>query len=384
MSERRALALVVGRELREATRRKTFWIVIGVALLASTAAVTLPAVLGDSRTTYDVVVVSGDQALHDELIDTGRVLDADIELTTTSSVDEARRAVDDGKASIAVLGGDRPSIVVKAGENEQIVALAQQVLARRIQAAGLMAAGLSPSQVATAMAQPAVPVDERKADSESRRGSASIISIALYLILLMLTIQVANGTAIEKANRISEVLLAIVRPAPLLFGKVIAVGLVGFLTLAAGVAPVLIKLSVGGDLPAGLPSAIGAGAAWFVLGAALYLTIAGALGALVERQEEAGSAAAPLSIILVGSYLVGLSAPDSSLGAVLAVLPLTSTLVMPSRIAMGVASPASIIASLVLASIAVVLAVRVGAGVYRRAIVRTGRRVKLKDVLRAP
>ena len=28
----------------------------------------------------------------------------------------------------------------------------------------------------------------------------------------MLMIQVANGTAIEKANRISEVLLAIVRP----------------------------------------------------------------------------------------------------------------------------------------------------------------------------
>ena len=53
------------------------------------------------------------------------------------------------------------------------------------------------------------------------------MSIVLYLLLFMLMIQVANGTAIEKANRISEVLLAIVRPGALLFGKVIGVGIIG-------------------------------------------------------------------------------------------------------------------------------------------------------------
>ena len=52
----------------------------------------------------------------------------------------------------------------------------------------------------------------------------------------MLMILVANGVAIEKANRISEVLLAIVRPGPLLFGKVIGVGLVGIATLAIAAA----------------------------------------------------------------------------------------------------------------------------------------------------
>ena len=77
----------------------------------------------------------------------------------------------------------------------------------------------------------------------------------------MLTIQVANGTAIEKANRISEVLLAIVRPAPLLFGKVVAVGLIGAMTLLAGAVPVLIKAVAGGDLPAGLLQGLAAGGA---------------------------------------------------------------------------------------------------------------------------
>jgi ABC-2 type transport system permease protein len=145
---------------------------------------------------------------------------------------------------------------------------------------------------------------------------------------------------------------------------------------------VVIKAVAGGDLPAGLLQGLAAGAAWFVLGVALYLTLAGALGALVERQEEAGSVVAPLSIVLIASYLIGQSAPESTLGAVLSILPLTSTMVMPARIAVGAATPAEIAASLVLGVVAVVLTVRFGATVYRRAIVRTGRRLKLGDVLR--
>ena len=58
-------------------------------------------------------------------------------------------------------------------------------------------------------------------------------------MLLLLTSQVASGVAIEKTNSVSEVLLAIVRPHALLFGKVIGVGLIGLFTLACGAIPVL-------------------------------------------------------------------------------------------------------------------------------------------------
>jgi ABC-2 type transport system permease protein len=204
----------------------------------------------------------------------------------------------------------------------------------------------------------------------------------LYLLLLMLMIGVANGTAIEKANRISEVLLATVRPGSLLFGKVIGVGLTGILTITAGALPVVVKVVVGGDVPAGTWAAVAGGAAWFVLGLALYLTIAASLGALVERQEETGSVIAPLSMLLVGTYIVAQSAADTPLGTVMAYFPLTSPLIMPSRLALGVASPAEVVASLLIGLVAVVVVVRVGAVVYRRGIVRTGRRLRLREVLR--
>jgi ABC-2 type transport system permease protein len=55
---------------------------------------------------------------------------------------------------------------------------------------------------------------------------------------------------------------------------------------------------------------------------------------------------------------------------------------MPSRLALGVASPAEVVASLLIGLVAVVVVVRVGAVVYRRGIVRTGRRLRLREVLR--
>jgi ABC-2 type transport system permease protein len=383
VTNRRALSLVIARELRQAVHRKSFWITVALAFAASTAAVVLPEVLGGQRPSYEIGLVRVDTAIRTALKGTEDVLDADLTLRQLPDEAAARRAVDGNDVTIAIVGGTKPSVVARAGRNEQLVAVAQQVLGRQRLAADLVDAGLSPAEATQAVDRPAVAVHERQAGQESRRGGAALIALAIYLMLLMLTIQVANGTAIEKANRISEVLLAIVRPAPLLFGKVAAVGLIGALTLLAGVVPVLVKFGLGGDLPAGLMAGLAAGGAWFVLGVALYLTLAGSLGALVERQEEAGSAVAPLSIVLVASYLIGQSAPDSTLGGALSVLPLTSTMVMPSRIAVGAASPVSIVVSLVLGVLAVVVAIRFGATIYRRAIVRTGRKLKLGEVLRA-
>ena len=63
--------------------------------------------------------------------------------------------------------------------------------------------------------------------------------------------------------------------------------------------------------------------------------------------------------------------------------PLTSPLVMPARIAEGVATVPEMAASALLLVAAIALVTRFGAVVYGRAIVRTGRRLKLKDVLRS-
>ena len=54
---------------------------------------------------------------------------------------------------------------------------------------------------------------------------------------------------------------------------------------------------------------------------------------------------------------------------------------MPSRIAVGVASPVEMGVSLLIALVSLALVMRVGATVYQRAIVRTGKRLRISEVL---
>jgi len=377
------LGLVAGREIRQAFRRKSFWIVIGILLAGSTAAMVIPELVSDNSVTrYDVVVVNGTPSLEASIKATVHDIGAEADVQGAADRDAARQAVDDGKVDIAIVGGASPTVFVRANEHERLVGAVQQALAVDALTTRLRSAGLPPDAVTQALTTPAANVEQLDASEADRRGASFALSLVLYMLLLTLLVQVANGTALEKANRISEVLLAIVRPGALLFGKVVGIGTTGVLTLAAALIPVIVKLALGGDLPPGLGGAVAASAAWFVLGLALYLTIAGALGALVERQEEAGSVVSPLTALLIGTFVVVSSGADNRLSTVLAYIPLTSPLMEPTRLAMGVSSPVEVIGSLALSIVALAVVVRVGSTIFGRAIVRTGRRLKIRDVLR--
>jgi ABC-2 type transport system permease protein len=375
---------VAAREISQVLRGKTFWIVSGLLLVASAAGMIVPELLSDDSTPrYQVAVVDGSDSLQANMEAAVEAMGASLETSIAPDAAAARRQVGDDTVDVAVVGGDDPALLVQAGENDQLVGALRQAIAADTAVARLQDAGLSVDEARSVLSAEPVAVEELDPGRADRRGAAFLLSLAMYLLLLMLMMSVANGTAVEKANRISEVLLAIVRPGALLFGKVLGVGVMGLATLACGAGPLLVKLAVGGDLPEGLGGALAGGGLWFVLGTSLYLVLAGALGAMVERQEEAGTVVGPLSALLVVAYLVGGSAPESLAARVLAYIPLTSPMVMPSRIAVGAASVLEMAISAALSLAAVVLVARVGSTVYRRAIVRTGRRLRLRDVLRA-
>jgi len=86
--------------------------------------------------------------------------------------------------------------------------------------------------------------------------------------------------------------------------------------------------------------------------------------------------------MLVAVYIVSLSTLETPVGAVLSIVPISSPIVMPARIAVGAATTTEIIASLVLLAAAVVATARLANLVYARALVRTGKRLHLIDLLR--
>jgi ABC-2 type transport system permease protein len=382
-----ATRLVAGRELREAFRRRSLWIVFALVFVGASVAMILPDLLDDSTTHYDVAVEAGSPTASspgfaDDLRSAVAHLDAHVTLRTVADATHARTLVDDGDVDLAIVG-DRPAtVIVRTGDQDTLVALVRQALATGALTTQLQQSGLDSAAIERILTAPTVRVENVAADDSDRRASAAILSLVLYLLLLLLIMQVATGVAIEKANRISEVLLAVVRPTSLFFGKVIGVGVVGLAGLAAGGIPVVVKAVTSGDIPAGLGPAIAGGLPWMLLGIVLYLTTAGALGALVERQEEVGSVIAPLSLLLIGTYVLAQSSAEGTFGSFLAVFPYTSPIVMPARLALGDASVGEIVASLAIGVVTVVFVLRLGAAVYRRGIVHTGRRMRLGEVLR--
>ena len=372
----RATRLVIEREVRESARRKSVWVLIAFTFLGASALTLAPSVIsGDDS--HRVMIVGDDQiGLRD-------VLEASTEPTWELSEGADRPAATDaiaaGEIDVAVLLADAPTLLVKDGSS-QLVSDVAGIVADRVAAARLSELGIDPTEVRAAFVD-AIPVIEPiDVDREGRVASAFAITLVLYILTVVLTSQVASAVAVEKSNRVSEVLLAIVPPRALLFGKVIGVGCVGLATLLAGVTPVLIRLATGGDLPAGFGGTLLGSAAWFAGGLALYLTLAGSMGALVARQEEAGAVIVPLTMLLVGGYFVALTSAESTLGAVLVYVPVLAPMIAPYRIAVGAGSPLEYTISLVLLVAAVAVAAKVGAAVFRRAIVQTGRRIRWRDL----
>jgi ABC-2 type transport system permease protein len=379
-----ATRLVISRELHESMRRKAIWIIAAILTLGSTAAVVLPDVIGgdsDSRTIGVVGASSEDFGV--TLREVGSGVEIEIEVVDFDDRDLATTAVRDGDVdAAAVLDVDPVTVVMPSDDDAQLVTLLRQAIAITSVVDELTEAGLMRGEIDAAFDSPEPAVEVLDTERGGRRAAAFAIAIVLYVMLLLLTSQVSGGVAIEKTNSVSEVLLAIVRPQALLFGKVIGVGLIGMFTIACGALPILVKLTAGGSLPPGIGTTLAGGAAFFVIGVALYLTTGGALGALVGRQEEAAAAVAPLSVMLIAFYLVGQGGADSTLGAILAYVPFAAPMVMPARIALGASSALEVAASLAIGIVTVIVVARLSAVVYRRAIVRTGRRLKLRDALR--
>jgi ABC-2 type transport system permease protein len=372
--------LVIEREVREAARRKGVWALVGLVLLGSAALVVIPELIPDDDDSADIVLV-GDDAI-DLTAALEAVPDPDIEVKAAPDRAAADLAIEEGDADLAVLlrGDEVPALLVE-DDTTELVAIVREVVTNRVAATRLAERGVDVAEVAAVFAEAAPEVTLVDAAQAGREGAAFVLTMVLYLVTVVLTSQVATAVAIEKSNRVSEVLLAIVPPRSMLVGKVVGVGSIGLVTFLAGALPITVRFALGGDLPEGVGRTLAVSGVWFLAGLVLYLTLAGSLGALVARQEEVGAVVTPLTMLLVAGYIAAISAGDSIVGLVLGVFPLTSPLVAPYRIAVGAGSPIEYAASIVILLVSIVVVGRVATVVFRRAIVRTGTRIKLRDVL---
>jgi ABC-2 type transport system permease protein len=123
---------------------------------------------------------------------------------------------------------------------------------------------------------------------------------------------------------------------------------------------------------------------WLVLGYSFYCWVCAAAGSLAERQDQIQSLAFPLSLPVIFGYIMALttatSGSVSSFFKVLAYLPPTAPFAMPVLVGLGAATWWEFLASAVISIVCTVGVARLAASIYRRAILRTGGRAKLREM----
>jgi ABC-2 type transport system permease protein len=121
-----------------------------------------------------------------------------------------------------------------------------------------------------------------------------------------------------------------------------------------------------------------------VLGYIFYCWVYAAAGSLATRQEHIQTLAFPLQLPLLLGYITSLTAISSAHAStfvhVLAYLPPTAPFAMPVLVALGQVSWWQFAIAVLLSLVATAGVARLAASVYVRAILRTGQRVRLRDI----
>lgn len=390
----RTVWLVARRELDTRVRTRSFVIGTLVMVLIVAGYPALMFFIGQSTGTTTVGFTGRAAAVVQPAEKAAESMGETVEGREITDAASGRRQIREGELDALVTGTPGAlELVVEDEPDEQLRAALNAVAQQQALNAELARAGLDPAEVNTAVASARVavttldPVDRQQGQ---RLALAMAAAFLLYFMLIGSGQMVAQGVVEEKSSRVVEILLSTIRTSQLLAGKVLGIGLTGLLQfLVIGVVGMVATTTAGLMT---LPSAALAGTlvwalVWFLLGFFFYATIMAAGASLVSRQEDLQGVVTPIIMLLIAPFLVGVSIlpgnPESSIGAVLSLVPGFSPVLMPMRIALGVAAPWEIVVSIVLTVLATSALLWLGGRVYSNAVLRTGARVKLTEALRA-
>ena len=289
----------------------------------------------------------------------------------------------------------------KSGAEIALYSAASSVLETAARETRIVESGIDPALVAKVLAQPSFEVVKLdKGGTEEAGGNSSfftvLMTVLVFIMLIYMTVllygqMIGRSVVTEKTSKTVEVMLSSVKSRDLMFGKILGIGLAGLLQYAVWVSmALLLKDLLGPLLKLSMPTSISAAnLAWlvvfFILAFFLYSSAYAALGAASEDEQHLGQMAWPLIMFLVVP-LVMISTlvtnPDSTLVVILSLFPLTSPIVMLARVL--VSSPPFWQLALCLALLAASVAGMAifAAKIFRVGILMTGKRPKLKEVLR--
>ncbi|MET8853035.1 ABC transporter permease [Amycolatopsis sp. NPDC004625] len=392
LSGRRAVWLVLKRELNTRLRTRSFVVGTAVLLVLLLGYVVFQTALAGSSDRSTVGLTGQAIGIARQLQTEAALAGREITTVVVTDPAEGRQKVESGDLDALVSGSAAQlTATYKSSLDDQLRRVLDQVAQQQVLDGVLSSAQLEPAEVMARVNGTHVQDDAlepQPADHTQRLVVGLVVAFLLYMSIITYGMMVAQGVVEEKSSRVVEILLASVRPWQLLLGKVIGLGLVGLTQLV-----ILAVVGLGAATVTGVFTlsgfATGAvlwGLLWYLLGFLLYATIYGALGSLVSRQEDTQSVVGPLNIILVVGFIAGFNLlvqnPAGSATKIVSLIPLLSPILMPARISTGAATGWEIGLSLTLTVASVALLTWLGGKIYGNSVLRIGSRIKLSEALR--
>ncbi len=225
-----------------------------------------------------------------------------------------------------------------------------------------------------------------------------IMIFALYMVILLYGQMVATNVAAEKSSRAMEVLITSAKPTSMMFGKVLASCLAGFVQLVTVFGSALIfyglNKSYWGDnmiidsvfnIP---PELLVYMLVFFILGFLIYAFMFGAIGSTVSKLEDINASVMPITMLFVAAFIAVMNSMfsgnvDNTLSKICSYIPFTSPMSMFTRIAMSTVPWYEIAISIgILIGSAVGIGV-MSAKIYRVGVLMYGTTPKIGNIIKA-
>lgn len=224
------------------------------------------------------------------------------------------------------------------------------------------------------------------------------IGFLLYASIVIYGQTIMSGVLEEKTTRVAEVVMSSVPTDTLLAGKVLGVGAVGLTqqiiwigatyVLLKARAPIMAKLGAP-TMSFTLPDiSLGAGIIFllfFLFGFIFYSSLFAAVGSSVNSESEARQAASPLMIMIISTAVFiqpVLLNPTGTTARVLSLVPFSSPIIMPIRMAVIGIPPLELAASLGFLAIGCIVALWLASRIYRVGLLMYGKRPSMREMAR--
>jgi ABC-2 type transport system permease protein len=391
MNSQALIRVIAAREFMTRVRSRVFAITTVLAVASIAGYILLQAyVFNKSTTSLDVGFVGAAQSIATPVRAEAAALGETITVHPYASSAAGKADLQSGTLDALVSGsGAGTTVTVQSTVDPTLQTALNDQARQQVLTEYLTQHSLPPSDVIGQLAF-SVGVNELSPVNAARVEQIVIgllVAGILYVTLIIYGQLVAAGVIEEKSNRIVEILLATVRPWQLMLGKITGIGLVALVqvVLVAGVALVLASATKLVSIPTLGVDVVISGVVWFVLGYLIYALLFAAAGSMVSRQEDVSSVAMPVIFVLVAAWIIALTvaAPDpgSTATTVFSFIPVFSPVIMPVRIAAGVAPFWQVAISVVLVIATIYVLAAVAGRIYRNSVLRVGGRVKLSDAL---